>query len=102
MVLAVGLLAGHVSVSLVLAAMLLLGVADVFSNTTAGTLLPMLVDKDMLAILMYRRLEQRWPLANIMRGCLTLEVCTHLSLALDTKGWIAMIIRFVFGAYAFV
>jgi MFS family permease len=234
-VLAVGLFAGHVSVALVLTAMLLLGVADVFSNTTAGTLLPMLVDKDdlglansrlqasyavcqqlvgppigaflfslgrawpflaqaiivvaalllvaqigtrtvgpasprstrirsdiregvqwivdhppvrtlaliilsfnitwgaawsvlvlyalhhlhmskvgygllttssaaggMLAILMYRRLEERWPLGNIMRVCLTLEVLTHLSLALNTKGWIAMIIMFVFGAYAFV
>jgi predicted MFS family arabinose efflux permease len=234
-VLALGLLGGHVGVPLVLTAMLLLGIADVFSNTTAGTLLPMLVDKDdlglgnsrmqgsvvvgeqligppvgallfsvgrawpflaqavivtaalllvwqigsrsvsssgprssrvrsdikeglrwllghppvrtlaltilsfnitwgaawsvlvlyalhhlhmskvgygllttssavggMLAILMYRRLEQRWPLANIMRVCLTLEVCTHLSLALDTKAWIAVIIMFVFGAYAFV
>lgn len=49
-VLAVGLLAGRVSVSLVLAAMLLLGVADVFSNTTAGTLLPMLVDKHELGL----------------------------------------------------
>jgi predicted MFS family arabinose efflux permease len=37
-----------------------------------------------------------------MRVCLTLEVCTHLSLALDTKAWIAVIIMFVFGAYAFV
>jgi MFS family permease len=234
-VLAVGLLAGHVAVSLVLAAMLLLGVADVFSNTTAGTLLPMLVDKDelglansrlqasfvvcqqlvgppigaflfslgrawpflaqgiivtaalllvaqigsrkvgaagprssrirsdiregvrwlldhppvrtlaltilsfnitwgaawsvlvlyalhhlhmskvgygllttssavggVLAILTYRRLEQRWSLASIMRFCLTLEVCTHVSLALNTKGWIALIIMFVFGAYSFL
>jgi len=56
----------------------------------------------MLAIFLYRRLEQRWPLATIMRVCLLLEVCTHLSLALDTKGWIAVIIMFVFGAYAFV
>jgi len=234
-VLALGLFTGHVGVSLVLTAMLLLGIADVFSNTTAGTLLPMLVDKDdlglgnsriqgsvvvgeqligppigallfsvgrawpflaqalivtaalllvwqigsrsvssasplnsrlrsdiregfrwllghppvrtlaltilsfnitwgagwsvlvlyalhhlhmskvgygllttssavggMLAILMYRRLEQRWALANIMRVCLTLEVFTHLSLALDTRAWIAVIIMFVFGAYAFV
>jgi MFS family permease len=234
-VLAVGLLTGHVSVWWVLAAMLLLGIADVFSNTTAGTLLPMLVDKDelgfansrllgsnvicqqlvgpptgaflfsvgrawpfvaqavivtaalllvwqigarkvslaaplstrirsdirdgvrwlvghppvrtlalvilsfnitwgaawsvlvlyalrhlhmskvgygllitssavggMLAISFYRRLEQRWPLGNIMRVCLTLEVCTHLSLALDNTAWIAVVIMFVFGAYAFV
>ena len=56
----------------------------------------------MLAILLYRRLEQRWPLGNIMRACLTLEVCTHLSLALNTEPGIALIIMFVFGAYTFV
>jgi MFS family permease len=234
-VLAVGLFSGHVGVPLVLAAMLVLGIADVFSNTTSGTLLPMLVDKDdlgfansrvqgsivicqqllgptigallfslgrawpflaqavivtaalllvwrigtrrvsvsqpqrtrirsdihegfrwlldhppvrtlaltilsfnvtwgaawsvlvlyalhhlhmskvgyglltassavggILAIFVYRRLEARWPLGNIMKVCLTLEVCTHLSLALDNEAWIALIIMFVFGAYAFV
>ena len=233
--LAIGLLAGHVSVALVLTAMLMLGVADVFSNTTTGTLLPMLVEADdlglansrvqgsfvfcgqlvgppigaflfalgrawpfaaqavivtaalllvwqigtrhasspgprnsrirsdireglrwlmghppvrtlaliilsfnitwgaawsvlvlyalhhlhmsrvgygllttssalggILAIFLYRRLERRWPLGNIMRVCLTLEVCTHLALALDTEAWIAVIIMFVFGGYAFV
>lgn len=233
-VLAVGLLTGNVGVGWVLTAMLLLGVADVFSNTTAGTLLPMLVAKDdlgianarlqgslvvcqqmvgppigaflfslgrawpfvaqavivvaavllvwrigtrrldssgprerrirsdirdgfrwllghppvrtlaltilsfnitwgaawsvlvlyalrhlhmskvgygllttssavggVLAIVLYSRLERRWPLGNIMRVCLTLEVCTHLSLALDSKAWIAVAIMFVFGAYAF-
>lgn len=234
-VLAIGLLTGHVSVPLVLVAMLLLGVADVYSNTTAGTLLPMLVAKPdlglansrlqgsyvvcqqllgppigaflfsvgrawpfvaqsviviealllvtrigarraipdgterkpirvdlreglrwvlshppvrtlaliilsfnitwgaawsvlvlyalhhlhmskfgyglltassaaggMLAILIYRRLERRWALGQIMRVCLTLEVLTHLSLALATRGWMAIAIMFVFGAYAFV
>jgi MFS family permease len=55
----------------------------------------------MLAIFFYGRLEQRWPLGNIMRACLTLEVCTHLSLALNNTAWIALIILFVFGAYAF-
>jgi MFS family permease len=233
-VLAVGLFSGHVGVWWVLTAMLLLGVADVFSNTTAGTLLPMLVNRDelglansrlqgsfvvcqqmvgppigaflfslgrawpflaqavivvaavllvwqigarklstarpregrirsdirqgvrwlmghppvrtlaltilsfnitwgaawsvlvlyalhhlhmskvgygllttstavggVLAVLLYSRVEARWPLANIMRVCLTLEVLTHLSLALDTKAWVAVIIMFVFGAYAF-
>jgi predicted MFS family arabinose efflux permease len=234
-VLAVGLLAGPVGVWPVLAAMLLLGVADVFSNTTEGTLLPMLVEKGelglansrlqgsnvvclqlvgppigaflftlgratpflaqavivsaalvlvwqigprrvaataprgarirsdiregirwlmghppvrtlaltilsfnitwgaawsvlvlyalhhlhmsrvgyallttasatggILGILLFRRLERRWSLANIMRVCLTLEVCMHLSLALDNVAWIAVVIMFVFGAYAFV
>ena len=233
-VLAIGLFAGRVGVWWVLTAMLLLGVADVFSNTTAGTLLPMLVDRrelglansrlqgslvvcqqlvgppigaflfslgrawpffaqaiiviaavmlvwpigtrklpsagppssrirsdireglqwlmghppvrtltltilsfnitwgaawsvlvlyalhhlhmskvgygllttssavgGILAIFLYHTLEQRWPLGNIMRVCLTLEVCTHLSLALNTKAWVALIIMFVFGAYAF-
>jgi MFS family permease len=232
-ILAVGLLTGHVAVWLVLTAMLLLGVADVFSNTTEATLLPMMVNKEelgvansrlqasfvvcqqmlgppigaflfslgrawpfvaqaliviaavllvwqvgtrtvnpgprhsrirsdiregyrwllsnppvrtlaltilsfnitwgaawsvlvlyalrhlhmskfgygllttssalggLLAILCYRRLEARWPLGNIMRVCLTLEVCTHLSLALNTTAWIAVLIMFVFGAYAF-
>lgn len=56
----------------------------------------------LLAILLYRRLERRWSLGTIMRACLTLEVCTHLSLALDDSAWIAVIIMFVFGAYAFV
>jgi predicted MFS family arabinose efflux permease len=55
-----------------------------------------------LAILLYRRLEQRWPLATIMRVCLTLEVCMHLVLALNTEAWIAIVVMFVFGAYAFV
>ena len=55
-----------------------------------------------LGIAVYRRLEERWPLATIMRVCLALEVCTHLSLALATTGWMAILIMFVFGAYAFV
>lgn len=235
-VLAIGLFSGHVGVVLVLAAMLALGIADVFSNTTSGTLLPMLVDSDdlglansrvqgsyviceqligppvgallfslgrawpflaqaimvtaallmvwrigarrigpasdpgrtrirseigeglrwllghppvrtlaliilvfnitwgaawsvlvlyalhhlhmskvgyglltaasacggIIAIVLYRRLEARWPLATIMKVCLTLEVFTHLALALDDEAWIALIIMFVFGAYAFV
>ena len=234
-VLAFGLLAGHVGVAWVLAAMLLLGITEAFSDTTAGTLLPMLVERDelglansrvqgafvvcqqligpplgallfslgrawpfvaqtvivtaavlmvwqigsrtarsvqqtrprirveigeglrwlighppvrtlaliilsfnitwgaawsvlvlyalhhlhmskvgygllttasaaggLVSIVLYRRLEQRWSLGNIMRVCLTLEVCTHLSLALNHSAWIAVVILFVFGGYAFV
>jgi predicted MFS family arabinose efflux permease len=37
-----------------------------------------------------------------MRGCLLLEVLTHLALALTTAGWLAITIMVVFGAYAFV
>jgi MFS family permease len=47
-------------------------------------------------------LEGRFSLATLMRACLLLEVAMHLSLALTTVGWVAMVIMFVFGAYAFV
>jgi MFS family permease len=47
-------------------------------------------------------IEQRFSLATVMRTCLLLEVVTHLSLALVTRGWMAMIIMVMFGAYAFV
>ena len=47
-------------------------------------------------------LERRVPLAAVMRGCLLLEVLTHLALALTTVGWLAIAIMVVFGAYAFV
>lgn len=56
----------------------------------------------LLSIGLYRRLEQRWPLGSIMRVCLTLEVCTHLSLAVNNSAWLALVIMFVFGTYAFV
>jgi MFS family permease len=45
-VLCLGLFTSHVDISLVLVAMFLFGTADVFSNTTAGTLLPMLVHRE--------------------------------------------------------
>jgi MFS family permease len=41
---------GAVSVSVVLAAMFLLGTAEVFADTTSGTLLPMLVERDDLLV----------------------------------------------------
>lgn len=50
----------------------------------------------------YDRLERRVPLATLMRVCLSLEVLTHLGLALSTTTWVAMVIMLVFGAYAFV
>ena len=50
----------------------------------------------------YGWLERRIPLATLMRGCLLLEVLTHLALALTTVGWLAIAIMVVFGAYAFV
>jgi predicted MFS family arabinose efflux permease len=50
----------------------------------------------------YGWLERRIPLAALMRTCLLLEVVMHLALALTTVGWLAILIMFVFGLYAFV
>jgi MFS family permease len=55
-----------------------------------------------LGILAYGRLERRVDLATLMRVCLTLEVLMHGAFALTTSGWVAIVIMFVFGAYAFV
>lgn len=41
---------GHVNIAIVLAAMVALGTAEVFVDATAGTLTPMLVDKDDLGL----------------------------------------------------
>ncbi|GAA4718294.1 MFS transporter [Pedococcus ginsenosidimutans] len=54
------------------------------------------------SVLLYDRLEARVPLARLMKACLTLEVLTHLALALTTVPWVAMVIMVVFGGYAFV
>jgi predicted MFS family arabinose efflux permease len=56
----------------------------------------------LLGTFAYGRLERRFSLATLMRVCLSLEVLFHLSLALTTTGWVALVILFVFGAYAFV
>ena len=47
-------------------------------------------------------LERHVPLATLMRVCLLLEVVMHLALAVTRQGWIALLILFVFGMYAFV
>ncbi|MDZ5623099.1 MFS transporter [Nocardioides bizhenqiangii] len=47
-------------------------------------------------------LERRVPLATLMRTCLLLEVLMHLALALTREAWIAMVILFGFGMYAFI
>lgn len=56
----------------------------------------------MAGVAAYGRLERRFALSALMRTCLTLEVFTHLALALTTTGWVAVIVMVVFGAYAFV
>ncbi|MFZ0325237.1 MAG: MFS transporter [Actinomycetes bacterium] len=56
----------------------------------------------LLSAVMYRRIEQRFDLATIMRACLSLEVISHLAFAVTTQAAVAIVIMFVFGAYAFV
>lgn len=50
----------------------------------------------------YGWLERHVPLATLMRTCLTLEVLLHLALALNSSPVVAVLLMFVFGAYAFV
>ena len=49
-----------------------------------------------------QRLERRFDLATLMKTCLLLEVLMHGALALTTVPWVALLIMFGFGAYAFV
>ncbi|WP_109505473.1 MFS transporter [Nocardioides speluncae] len=56
----------------------------------------------LISTLSYGWLERRIPLAALMRICLLLEVVMHLAFALTTVGWLAILIMFVFGLYAFV
>ncbi len=50
----------------------------------------------------YGWLERHVRLVTLMRVCLSLEVLMHLCLALTTAPWVAMVIMFGFGVYAFV
>lgn len=54
------------------------------------------------SVLGYDWLERRIPLSRLMKVCLSLEVITHLALAVTTIPWVAMAIMVVFGAYAFI
>ena len=55
-----------------------------------------------IGIASYGRLERRFSLADIMRGGLVIETCTHLVLAMTTSPPIALGTLVVFGAHAFV
>lgn len=56
----------------------------------------------LLATACFGWLERHVSFATLMRVVLTLEVLMHLAFALTTTGWVALVIMFVFGAYAFV
>ena len=55
-----------------------------------------------LATFSFGWLERHVSFATLMRVVLSLEVLMHLSFALTTTGWVALVIMFFFGAYAFV
>lgn len=55
-----------------------------------------------VATLSFGWLERHVSFAALMRIVLTLEVLMHLAFALTTISWVALIIMFFFGAYAFV
>ncbi|MFI2365741.1 MFS transporter [Promicromonospora sp. NPDC019610] len=55
-----------------------------------------------VGVLSYGWLERHVNLATLIRVCLTLEVLTHGAFALTTTGWVAIVIMFEFGVYAFV
>lgn len=55
-----------------------------------------------LATFSFGWLERHVSFATLMRIVLSLEVLMHLSFALTTTGWVALVIMFFFGAYAFV
>jgi MFS family permease len=50
----------------------------------------------------YGWLERHVRLGTLMKTCLTLEVLLHLGLALTTAPWVATLILFGYGGYAFV
>lgn len=56
----------------------------------------------MIAVLGFGRLEKHVSFATLMRVCLTCEVLMHLAFALTTSAWVAFVLMFGFGLYAFV
>ncbi|MEW1963309.1 MFS transporter [Microbacterium sp. NPDC077644] len=55
-----------------------------------------------LATVTFGWMERHVSFATLMRVALSLEVLMHLAFALTTVGWVALVIMFVFGTYAFV
>lgn len=55
-----------------------------------------------ISTLSFGWLERHVSFAALMRIALTLEVLVHLAFALTSVAWVALVIMFVFGAYAFV
>jgi predicted MFS family arabinose efflux permease len=56
----------------------------------------------LLGTVIYGTLERHFSLGDIMRVGLLIETFTHLTLAITTSPWVAMLVFFVFGAHAAV
>ncbi|MBF4563202.1 MFS transporter [Microbacterium sp. VKM Ac-2870] len=56
----------------------------------------------LVGIAIFGWLEKHVSFATLMRVCLSLEVVMHLAFALTTVPWVAFVIMFGFGVYAFV
>lgn len=83
---------------LVLYATDLLGMSEVgFGLMTTMTAIGGLV-----TTLSYDRIERRFPLAVVMKTCLVAETVMHLVLAVNRSQVVALVVMFLFGAYAFV
>jgi MFS family permease len=83
---------------LVLYATDLLGMSEVgFGLMTTMTALGGLA-----TTLSYDRIERRFPLAVVMKTCLLAETVMHLVLAVNRSQVVALVVMFLFGAYAFV
>src|SRR5689334_21891113 len=67
-----------------------------------GLLTTMAALGGIVATVSYDWLEKHLALGTMMKVCLLLEVFLHLSLALNHSIWLAYVILFVFGLYAFV
>jgi len=67
-----------------------------------GTLTTASAAGGILATLTFGWLERHVSFATLMRVALSLEVLMHLAFALTNVGWVALVIMFVFGTYAFV
>jgi MFS family permease len=83
---------------LVLYATDLLGMSEV----GFGLMTTMTAVGGLVTTLSYDRIERRFPLAVVMKTCLVAETVMHLVLAVNRSQVVALVVMFLFGAYAFV
>lgn len=72
------------------------------SEVGFGLMTTMTAVGGLVSTLSYDWIERRFSLAVVMKTCLLLEVVMHLVLALNRSAALALVVMFLFGAYAFV